>query len=65
MPMDAVFPIEPFEPTYNEIEYLGAKMIVEKISADHCQIVRIISTNPQDYLRSELQPGQLIKNSQI
>ncbi len=65
MPMDAVFPAEPFEPVYEEIEYLGAKMIVEKTAPDHRQIVRIISSNPQDYLRSELQPGQLIKNSRI
>ena len=57
MPEELVFsqdiPISPYE----EIEYAGAKMMVEKVSASQCRIVRILSTNPADYLRQDIQPG--------
>lgn len=60
MPFEAVFPDEDFAPAYEEAEYSGVKMVVEKISPEQCQIVRLISTNPQDYLRRELQPGSIL-----
>lgn len=44
-------------PQYEEIEYGGTKVMVEKISPSQYRIVRILSSNPQDYLRPELQPG--------
>ncbi len=43
--------------TYEEIEYNGVKLLVERISAVECRIVRIISTNPEDYLCPDFQPG--------
>ena len=57
MPPEAIFPAEHPEPAYEEAEFSGVKMLVEKISPEQCRIVRLLSTNPQDYLRSELQPG--------
>lgn len=65
LPLEAIFPTEAFHPDYDEIEYQGARMVVEKVSPDSCQIVRIISTNPQDYLRIELQPGKVLKYNQL
>lgn len=44
-------------PQYEEIEYGGTKVMVEGISPSQYRIVRILSSNPQDYLRPELQPG--------
>lgn len=44
-------------PHYEEIEYGGTKLMVERMSSSQCRIVRILSSNPQDYLRPEFQPG--------
>ncbi|MDU4959718.1 MAG: YlzJ-like family protein [Sporomusaceae bacterium] len=61
MPEAIVFaPAEPAAGPYDEIEFGGARMLVEKIAADQCRIVRLLSTDPADYLRSELQPGQVL-----
>lgn len=48
-------------PPYQEIEVGGAKLLVEQQSMDKCRVVRLISTNPADYLRSEFQPGTELK----
>ncbi|HWR43095.1 YlzJ-like family protein [Sporomusa sp.] len=61
MPMEAVFP-QAYNPTYDEIEYAGTKMLVEKTSVDEYRVVRILSTNPQDYLRQDIQPGTVFRN---
>ncbi|KYZ77126.1 hypothetical protein AXX12_03045 [Anaerosporomusa subterranea] len=60
MPEELVFGQESYVDPYEEIEFAGAKMMVEKIAANQCRIVRIISTDPQDYLRSDLQPGVVL-----
>lgn len=59
MPLEAIFPKD-YAVIYEDIEFLGVKMSVEKISADEYRIVRILSTNPEDYLKNEIQPGQVI-----
>ena len=59
MPLEDVFPQE-YSPNYEEMEYSGVRMYVERVSNDEYRVVRILSTNPQDYLRKELQPGQII-----
>ena len=56
MPMDAIFP-QSYSPDYNEIEYAGTKMMIEKTAADKYRVVRILSTDPEDYLRQDIQPG--------
>lgn len=61
-----VIPIEmvmadPYQPpVYEEIDYAGVPLIVEKTGPVDCRIVRLISTNPQDYLRADIQPGVLL-----
>jgi len=46
---------------YQEIEYLGEKVIVTPLSNNEYEIVRIISTSPKSYLDPRLQPGNRIK----
>ncbi len=57
MPLELVLPPAEASNTYEEIEYAGAKVMIEKISEEQCRIVRIISSNPADYLRADIQPG--------
>lgn len=44
-------------PGYRELDIGGAKLLVEPMGMDSCRVVRLISTNPADYLRNEFQPG--------
>lgn len=57
MPEELIFSQESISSPYEEIEYAGTKMLVEKTSADQCRIVRLLSTDPNDYLRQDIQPG--------
>lgn len=50
-------------PSYEEIEYEGINLQVERLSPTQCRIVRIISTNPLDFLQPNFQPGQIISFS--
>jgi hypothetical protein len=45
-----------------EINYKGVMMQVEVINERDYKIMRIISSDPNDYLNPELQPGKIIKN---
>jgi len=45
---------------YEEIECNGMKCLVEKTSPTECRIVRLLTTNPSEYLRTELQPGTIL-----
>jgi len=48
-------------PQYQEIEIGEARLLVEQQSMDRCRVVRLISSNPMDYLRNEFQPGTELK----
>ncbi len=48
-------------PPYRELEAGNVKLLVEPLGLDNCRVVRLISTNPMDYLRSEFQPGTEMK----
>lgn len=45
---------------YEEIDYGGVSVLVEKLSPIQCRIVRLLSTEPQDFLRPEIQPGTVL-----
>lgn len=47
-------------PTYEEIEYAGQKVVAQKISQNEFRVVRLLTTDPSNYLRTELQPGTVI-----
>ncbi|CQR71556.1 hypothetical protein SpAn4DRAFT_4061 [Sporomusa ovata] len=54
-----------YQPNYEEIEYAGTKMLVEKTADNEYRIVRILSTDPRDYLRNDIQPGAVLSYEPI
>ncbi len=48
-------------PEYRELNVGGAKLLVEPVGMDSCRVVRLISTNPADYLKDEFQPGSELR----
>lgn len=48
-------------PDYKEIVYEGVSMLVEGAGFGKKRIVKLLSTNPFDYLKPELLPGSLIE----
>ncbi len=51
-----------FEPEFKEIETAGGvKLRVKSLTDEQYQIEQVISTNPQDYLKTEIMPGAVIK----
>ncbi|HHV07916.1 MAG TPA: hypothetical protein GXX69_06850 [Firmicutes bacterium] len=51
---------EDFRPTYEEVDIRGCKVLVERTDASHASIVRILSTNPADFLDPTLFPGAVV-----
>ena len=45
---------------FEDIEFRGVKLEVQEISPSEKRIVRIISSNPKDFLRPEIQPGMVL-----
>ncbi|OEF98668.1 YlzJ-like family protein [Desulfuribacillus alkaliarsenatis] len=48
------------EPNYTEMDYQGKKVIVESIDSYQAKIVRLISSNPNDFLNANYTPGKII-----
>ncbi|MGI6227550.1 MAG: YlzJ-like family protein [Peptococcales bacterium] len=46
--------------TLKNISYQGIEMQVEPLEFNKFRIVRLYSTDPQDYLDANLQPGSII-----
>ncbi|MFI5360281.1 MAG: YlzJ-like family protein [Halanaerobiales bacterium] len=52
-----------FVPEYEEVNFSnGLTLLVERSGKDERKIAKIISSDPQDYLRPELQPGSILKS---
>lgn len=45
-----------------EINYQGKNLQVEMLENGQYRIARILSSNPQDFLNPELQPGTILRN---
>ena len=64
-PMQLELVLEGFDttkyPEYRNIEYQGVAMVVESAGFGRQKIVKLLSTNPFDYLKPELVPGSLIE----
>lgn len=61
MPLELVFDgYAEFNPTYAEVEYNGVKMLIESAGPFQGKIVRLLSSNPQDYLNPNYSPGTVI-----
>ena len=63
-PMQLELVLEGFDttkyPEYKDIEYQGVAMVVESAGFGRQKIVKLLSTNPFDYLKPELAPGSII-----
>ncbi|OEH85968.1 hypothetical protein BHU72_03660 [Desulfuribacillus stibiiarsenatis] len=51
---------EEVQPTYIEIEYEGRLVQLETIDNYQAKIVRLVSSNPNDYLNNTYMPGKII-----
>jgi hypothetical protein len=60
MPIETVLDGMETSPQYIEVEHNGRMLLLENIVHNQYKIVRLISTNPEEYLRSENQPGNII-----
>jgi len=61
MPLETVLQgLEDLHPSYLEMEVSGARVVIEETSLGQGRIVRLLSTDPQDYLNPALQPGMTI-----
>lgn len=47
-------------PEYSQISYQGVPMLVERTPSGKAKIVRLLSTNPQDYLNASYVPGNIV-----
>lgn len=64
IPSDVIFQgMDTFEPAYVEIEYNGIKMQIEPMKDYQARIIRIYSSDPQDYLKEQYTPGTVIAYS--
>jgi hypothetical protein len=64
MPQELVFPTD--MSVYGKqkiIEVNGMSMVVMENDQKQYEVVRLLSTNPQDYLNSQYCPGQIINAS--
>ncbi|KYD00067.1 YlzJ-like family protein [Heyndrickxia sporothermodurans] len=59
-PHELIFPCDQtaFE-NYKTISYQGVPIVVEQ-TENHYRIVQVLSSNPNDFMKDELAPGQLI-----
>jgi hypothetical protein len=60
MPIELVLDGAAKLPAYEEIDYAGTRVLVEKLGPEQCRIVRLLSTVPEDFLRPEVQPGNVL-----
>lgn len=58
---ETLFASEAAPASYREITCSGISLIVEDIAEDQCKVVRVLSTNPADYLIHSLQPGAILR----
>ena len=58
--------IFPSEHKHHElVQYQGKLVYVKKTEVGEMQLVRLMSTDPQDYLNASLQPGAILSNEFI
>jgi hypothetical protein len=53
------------KPKTRVVEIGGVPLILEDIRPGEGKVVRLLSTNPKDYLRSDFYPGAIIKYEQF
>lgn len=63
IPPDVMWTQPENPPAYEELQWGGMKCLVEKTSPTQCKVIRLLTTDPTDYLRMELQPGSILTYS--
>lgn len=62
MPWELIWEgVENFNPNYQEIKIGRLTLEVETLSLNRARVVRLISTDPADYLDSPYQPGAVLE----
>ena len=63
MPLEVVMEgSETFEPVYSEMSWKnGGTLLVEEMGQNQAKVVRLISSDPLDYLDPAVQPGCIIE----
>ncbi len=52
---------ESFQPEYMDVEINGISMQVERLNASQARVVRLYSSNVQDYLNPAYAPGSMLE----
>lgn len=60
---EEIFPSE--HKRHELVQYQGKLVYVKKTEIGEMQLVRLMSTDPQDYLNTSLQPGTMLSNEFI
>jgi hypothetical protein len=60
LPLDLILEGLEKPPVYEEMDYEGTLLMVERLSPEACRVVRLLATDPSAYLRPEFQPGAVI-----
>ncbi|MGI6576384.1 MAG: YlzJ-like family protein [bacterium] len=64
IPIDTIMEgLGQIQPEYEEISINGITVLVEQLGLTEGRIVRVISTDPQDFLNPSFQPGTMINFS--
>ncbi|MBS3897839.1 MAG: YlzJ-like family protein [Dethiobacter sp.] len=51
------------QPTYTEIPWKSGILLVEETGQNTARVVRLLSTDPADYLEPATQPGKILEYS--
>lgn len=61
MPLELVLEgLEDYRPQYEEVVVRGHKLLVERTGVNQAKLVRLLSTNPNDFLDPSLFPGSIL-----
>ncbi|OEH94152.1 YlzJ-like family protein [Bacillus solimangrovi] len=61
LPLELIFPAENQDyMNQTVISHNGVQMVVEQVSVSQCRIVRLLSSNPNDYLNQKYMPGTMM-----
>lgn len=64
VPLEQIFPENHDNIQYQELDMGdGKRLVLERLNENQCKVVRLISTDCNDYLNPRYQPGSLINLS--
>lgn len=61
VPLENIYESDTHDVHNEIIDYGQIKLEVRSLENKNYEVLRIISTNPQDYLKADLQPGSMLK----